>query len=123
VLKDAGADKDQELFDQVKKLLEVTEKYDPDLPAANGINIKEAKAYALKINKVIATGTWINIEKSEFTGDIEIGEVQTSQPAKKANSIRLEAIIQEATAIRLDKASAKDINIHLGDNICLSPVL
>lgn len=85
-LQDVGADKDQELFDGAKKLLEALEKHSSELSVAIGVDLKEVKAHALKIHKVTATGTGVKIERGEFAGDIEIGEVQAGQTASKTDS-------------------------------------
>lgn len=85
VLENEGADKDQELFDQVKLLVELIEKHAPETSAAIGVDLKEVKAGALKIQKVTSEGTGVKVEKSEFSGDIEIGEVQAGKGKSAGN--------------------------------------
>jgi hypothetical protein len=84
-LANIGADKDQELLDRVKLLLEALEKQDAATPAAIGIDLKEVKAAFLKIQKVVAEGTGVKLEKSEFSGGIEFGEVRAGRGDSTGN--------------------------------------
>lgn len=85
-LLDVGADNDQELFDEAKKLLEALEMHSTELSTAIGVDLKDVRAHALKIQKVAATGTGVKIVKSDFDGNIEIGEVHAGQTASKRDS-------------------------------------
>ena len=78
-LTDAGAGKDQELLEKVNILLEVLEKHAPETGAAVGIDLKEVKAAFLKAQTVIAEGTGVKVEKSEFSGGIDLGEVRAGK--------------------------------------------
>ena len=84
-LADSGADKDTELLDKVNVLLEALEKHQPEIPAAIGIDLKEVKAAFLKAEKVIAEGTGVKVEKSEFSGGIEFGEVRAGNVKDSKN--------------------------------------
>lgn len=75
-LADAGALGDHELLDKIKALIEAVEKHAPAEAAAIGVDLKEVKAASLKIQKVTAEGTGVRVEKSEFSGDIDLGEVR-----------------------------------------------
>ncbi len=78
-LADAGASKDQELLDKVKVLLEALENQAPESAAPIGIDLKEVKAAFLKAQEVVAEGTAVKVEKSEFTGGIDLGKVQAGK--------------------------------------------
>jgi hypothetical protein len=86
-LTEVGADKDPELLKQVTMLIEVLEKNPPAATAAAaiGIDLKEVKAASLRIKKVISDGTAIRVEKSEFGGDIDIGEVLAGKGKSSGN--------------------------------------
>lgn len=76
---DAGAGKDQDLLDKVSTMLETLEKQAPESAAAIGIDLKEVKAAFLKVQKVVAEGTGVKVEKSEFSGGIDLGEVRAGK--------------------------------------------
>ncbi|HJQ26306.1 MAG TPA: hypothetical protein VKA60_20500 [Blastocatellia bacterium] len=84
-LADAGAGEDQELLDRVNALLVALEKQAPETAAAIGIDLKEVKAAFLRAQKVIAEGTGVKVEKSEFSGGIDLGEVQAGKVDDKGN--------------------------------------
>lgn len=84
-LDDAGAGKDQELLDKVNALLETLEKQAPDSAAAIGIDLREVKAAFLKAQTVVAEGTGVKVEKSEFSGGIELGEVRAGKTENSRN--------------------------------------
>jgi len=84
-LAEAGAGDDLALLDQVEKLLDVLEKHGQATATAIGIDIKEVKAGALKIRQVTAEGTGIKLERSEFAGDIDIGEVKAGNVRDSEN--------------------------------------
>jgi hypothetical protein len=84
-LADATAGKDQELLDKVDALLEALDKQAPESVAAIGIDLKEVKAAFLKAQKVVAEGTGVRVEKSEFSGGIELGEVQAGKVKDSGN--------------------------------------
>lgn len=78
-LQDAGADKDAELLAQVKALVEALEKHVPQSAAAVGVDLKDVKAAFLRVQKVSAEGTGVKVEKGEFTGGIDLGEVRAGR--------------------------------------------
>jgi len=71
-----GAGEDQELLGKVKALLVALEKQAPEAGAAIGIDLKEVTAAFLKADGVVAEGTAVKVEKSEFTGGIDLGKVR-----------------------------------------------
>jgi hypothetical protein len=78
-LADAGAGKDKELLDKVSALLEALEKQAPESVAAIGIDLKEVKAAFLKAQEVVAESTAVKVEKSEFSGGIDLGKVHAGK--------------------------------------------
>lgn len=84
-LTDTGAGEDQELLESVNELLVALEKHTPETAAAIGIDLKEVKAAYLKAEKVVAEGTGVKVEKSEFSGGIELGEVQAGKIENAGN--------------------------------------
>jgi hypothetical protein len=78
-LTDAGAGKDEELMDKVSALIEVLQKKAPEATTAIGIDLKKIKAAHLKAQKVIAEGSCVRVEESEFSGGIELGEVRAGK--------------------------------------------
>jgi hypothetical protein len=82
---DVGAINDLELLDQAKALLDVVYRYDTTTAAAIGVNLEEVRAQYLNVRKVVAEGIGINVRKSEFTGGIDIGEVQSGRGDSSPN--------------------------------------
>ncbi len=85
-LTDAGAAQDADLLEQAKALLHAVEQYDRGAAAAVGVDLEQVKAAALKIQKVAAAGTGVRVRKGEFTGDIDIGEVQAGDMRRPDHS-------------------------------------
>ncbi len=75
-LVDAGADKNIEVLQQAKVLLERFANLPVESQPAIGVNLEKVKAAALKIEDIIATGTGVNVQEGEFSGDIEIKQVR-----------------------------------------------
>ena len=80
-----GAGEDKELLDRINALLEIIEKKAPDAAAAIGVDLKDVKAASLKAQKVIAEGTGVKVERSEFSGDIDLGEVRAGNVGNDQN--------------------------------------
>jgi hypothetical protein len=84
---DLGVDKDEEILQKAKTLLQAIEELPQEKLPAIGVNLEDIKAAALKIEDVIATGTGVNVKKGEFQGDIEIKNIRAgSEPEKDPNS-------------------------------------
>jgi len=84
-LTDAGAAADLELLDRANALVDAVKKYDQSTAAAIGIDLSEVKAAYLNVRKVEAEGTGVKVHKSEFTGGIDIGEVQAGNRGDPTN--------------------------------------
>jgi hypothetical protein len=69
----AGADKDQELLEKVRALLDTVARHDPQTTAAFGIVIKEVESLELEIRKLSTQGAGMLVEKSKID-KISIGE-------------------------------------------------
>ena len=74
-LAETEAGKDEELLRKVDELVETLKSQQGEVKEIIGIDIEEIKAESLKIQKVISEGSGIQIKKSEFKGNIDIGEV------------------------------------------------
>jgi uncharacterized protein YbjQ (UPF0145 family) len=75
-LEEAGAGSDQELLDQVRKLVAAVEEHDPGAAAAVGVDLEKVKAASLHIEGVAAEGTGVRVRESEFAGDVDIRDVR-----------------------------------------------
>lgn len=72
---DVGGDKDVEILQKAKTLLESIENLPVvDLPAI-GVNFENIKAGSLNLEDIIATGTGVNVKDGEFQGDITIKKI------------------------------------------------
>ena len=80
-----GAAEDTELLDKIKVLIEALENHKPEIPAAIGVDLKEVKAAYLKAEKVMAEGTGVKLENSEFSGGIDLGEVRAGNVKDSEN--------------------------------------
>ncbi len=69
-LKEAGADKDQELTKSADNLLAVVEQHNPNAAAGIGMDIGTLKAARLDVSSVLATqgGTGVKIGTAEIAG-------------------------------------------------------
>jgi hypothetical protein len=84
-LAEAGAGQDQELLDRVKALLDEIEKRAPEAASAIGVDLKDVRAAALKIQKVDAEGAGVKVENGEFTGDIDISDIRAGKSKNPEN--------------------------------------
>ena len=66
-LTEAGADEDNELLERSKALLDTVKQHDRQAAEAIGVDIEEVEAEYLKIQKVRASGTGVQVRKSKFT--------------------------------------------------------
>lgn len=73
-LVDAGGDRDREILQKAKLLLEAIENLSEEELPSIGINLEKVKGASLLIDDVSATGRGVNIKESEF-GDITIKKV------------------------------------------------
>lgn len=84
-LAEARAGEDSELMAKVKELLDTLEQRAPESGAAIGVNLKEVKAAFLRVQRVEASGTGVNVEKSEFPQGIDLGVVQAGKTGNSEN--------------------------------------
>jgi hypothetical protein len=78
-LTNAGAAEDGELLDRAKALIDAIETHDQATAAALGVDLAAVKAAYLNVRKVVAEGTGVKVRQGEFTGGIDIGEVQAGK--------------------------------------------
>ncbi len=84
-LADTKAGEDPDLLEKVNTLLSALENQAPEASAAVGIDLREVKAAFLKARKVVAEGTGVKVEKSEFVDGIDLGEVRAGKGNDPAN--------------------------------------
>lgn len=72
----AGAGQDAELAAAARKLVELIQKQAPDAAQIIGVDLKDVSAANLRLADIAAAGGGVKIERSTFTGDIEIRGVR-----------------------------------------------
>ena len=75
-LQKTEAEKDPEVLQQVKALLDAIQSQPPEVMSAVGVDLEDIKAASLTIRDVIATGTAVQAKKVEMSGDILIEGVR-----------------------------------------------
>ena len=80
-----GADRDEELLDKAKELLDLAKQYAPETPKAKGFNLRIVEAEYIKAKKILAEGAdAVNLENVKTKGGIEIEDVTAvSDPKAK----------------------------------------
>jgi disulfide oxidoreductase YuzD len=71
-LQKTDAEKDPELLQQVKALLDAIQSQPPEVVSAVGVDLEEIKGASLTIRDVTATGTAVKAKQVETSGDILI---------------------------------------------------
>lgn len=82
-LKDAGAEADAELLERAKQLVEAVRSHDAGAAAAVGVDLEEVTAGMLRVGAVTSAGTGVRVRRSDFAGDIDIGEVRAGVEPKQ----------------------------------------
>jgi hypothetical protein len=83
-LADADADKDNELLDRAKSLLDAVKLYEPSTAAMLKINFEEIEAAFINIRNAIAEGDVdINVKKGTFSGGINVEGLAAGTTGKK----------------------------------------
>ncbi len=78
-LQKTDAEKDPEVLQQVKILLDAIQSQRPEVASAVGVDLEDIKGASLTIEDVIATGTGVRAEKVETSGDITIRGVRAGR--------------------------------------------
>jgi len=78
-LVDAGGDKDLEILQKAKTLIEAIESLPKEEVPAIGVNLEKVKGASLTINDVIATGYGVNVKEGEFQGNVSITQIRAGQ--------------------------------------------
>lgn len=84
-LKDAGADKDQELAQEAEQLLAAVEEHSPEAAAGIGMDIGTLKAARLDVSNVLAVaggGTGVKIEEAEIDGTASFSNIGGASPKR-----------------------------------------
>jgi hypothetical protein len=71
-----NADQDAEVIKAAQVLLDTVRDQAPDMAIAVGVNLEDIKAASLRLSDIIATGTGVNVQRADFSGDIEIRQVR-----------------------------------------------
>ena len=75
-LQKTDAEKDPELLEQVKALLDAIQRQPPEVVSAVGVDLEEIRGASLTIRDVTATGTGVRARQVETSGDILIEGVR-----------------------------------------------
>lgn len=84
-LASTAAGEDLELMDRVRQLLDILERQAPEAGAAIGVDLKNVKANFLRAQKVVAEGTGVKLQDSDFAGGIDLGEVRAGKVDDSGN--------------------------------------
>src|SRR4051812_7826115 len=76
----AGAGQDADLAAAARALIELVQQHAPAAAAAIGVDLKDVSAANLRLSDIAAAGTGVKLEKSTFTGDIDIKGVRAGVP-------------------------------------------
>ncbi len=78
-LTDVEADKNQEILEKAKILIDRLQNLSEAEVPAIGVNLEDLKGFNLNIEDIIASGTGINVKGAELQGDITIRKVRAGQ--------------------------------------------
>lgn len=78
-LVDSGGDKDFEILQKAKILIDAIESLPKEEIPAIGVNLEKIKGASLTIEDVIATGYGVNVKEGEFQGDVSIKKIRAGQ--------------------------------------------
>jgi hypothetical protein len=80
-LRDAGAERDVELLEAARALLEVLKNRAPETGPAIGVDLEKVTAAALRIRDVESEGTGVRARDVQVSGDIDISGVRAGRPS------------------------------------------
>ena len=85
MLEQTKAIQDEEVIQQVKRVLQAVEQHEPELPSAYGIDLEEVKAGAsISIKDIVAEGLALRMRKVEAKeGDIAVENIRSGQTDPK----------------------------------------
>lgn len=110
-----NADQDIDVIKAAQALIETVSKKEPDTAIAMGVNLADIKAASLRLRDIIATGTGVNIQRSEFVGDIDIQQVRAGGNDSSTNSTVAE---HSSTAVSLtDVYAGHDVFVQVSQSI------
>jgi hypothetical protein len=78
-LQKTEAEKDPEVLEQVKALLEAIQSQPPEVVSAIGVDLEDIKGASLTIRNVTATGTGVKATQVTTSGDIVIEDVRAGR--------------------------------------------
>lgn len=78
-LTDVEADKNLEILEQAKILIERIQNLSEAEVPAIGVKLEDIKGFNLNIEDIIASGTGVDIKRAELKGDINIKEIRAGQ--------------------------------------------
>jgi hypothetical protein len=79
-LNNAGAGQDDELWVTARRLTALIREHAPNAAASIGVDVKDVEAANLRLAGIVASGTGAKVERSRFSGDIEIRDVRAGMP-------------------------------------------
>ena len=78
-LTDVKVDKNQEILEQAKILIERIQNLSKEEVPAIGVKLEDIKGLNLNIKDIVASGTGVDVKGAEFKGDINIEGVRAGQ--------------------------------------------
>lgn len=75
---------DDELLQAARAVTEAVAAEQPGAAAAVGVDLERVRAEFLRVGTVRSTGTGVRVRDGEFTGGIDIGQVDAGRPADGA---------------------------------------
>jgi hypothetical protein len=73
------AHQDAEVLQYAQALLEAIQRQAPQTAAAIGVDLKDIEGASVAIQRIIATGAGVKVERAKLSGDITIGDVQAGR--------------------------------------------
>lgn len=76
-----GAERDLDLVAAARELIERVKRDAPAAATAIGVDLRDVEAANLRLADIAASGTGVKVEKSKFSGDIDIRHVRAGVAA------------------------------------------
>jgi hypothetical protein len=84
-LKNSNADRDLEVLESARKLLDAVQRHAPQAAAVVGVEIDDVRAASIDLEDIISSGKGVRVSKADIGGDIKIKKVRAGEgPDPKA---------------------------------------
>jgi hypothetical protein len=84
-LDEVGAGEDEELLDRAKALLELIQRYAPDVPEVVGVIITDMRGANVRIRGVRSRGGGVIVDGVDLEGDLDVQDVVAGEPGDAPN--------------------------------------